>query len=56
MVSEEGKTEGKTKSRSKLKRQNFFKNFSFYFTEYCDNTSIHGFKFFGERGRFIIEK
>ncbi|KAF5291550.1 hypothetical protein FQR65_LT01863 [Abscondita terminalis] len=27
-----------------------------YFCEFCDNTSIHGFKFLGERERYVIEK
>ncbi|KAK5641661.1 hypothetical protein RI129_010208 [Pyrocoelia pectoralis] len=31
-------------------------NLSYYFTEYCDNSTIHGLKFIGERKRSIIEK
>lgn len=27
-----------------------------YFSEYCDNTSIHGFKYLGEQDRSCIEK
>ncbi|XP_031355611.1 pickpocket protein 28-like isoform X2 [Photinus pyralis] len=32
------------------------KNTLNYFCEFCDNTSIHGFKFLGERKRYIPEK
>ncbi|KAB0792959.1 hypothetical protein PPYR_12579 [Photinus pyralis] len=31
-------------------------NLSYYFTEYCDNSTIHGLKFIGERKRSFIEK
>ncbi|KAF5270641.1 hypothetical protein FQA39_LY01379 [Lamprigera yunnana] len=31
-------------------------NLSYYFTEYCDNSTIHGLKFLGERQRSWIEK
>uniref|UniRef100_A0A1Y1N7X2 Pickpocket protein 28 n=1 Tax=Photinus pyralis TaxID=7054 RepID=A0A1Y1N7X2_PHOPY len=32
------------------------KNTVHYFCEFCDNTSIHGFKFLGERKRYVLEK
>lgn len=32
------------------------KNTVNYFCEFCDNTSIHGFKFLGERKRYFLEK
>ncbi|KAF2903802.1 hypothetical protein ILUMI_02379 [Ignelater luminosus] len=35
---------------------NFIQNTRFYFSEYCGNTSIHGLKFLGEKGRTWIEK
>lgn len=31
-------------------------NLSYYFSQFCDTTSIHGIKYVGERGRFLIEK
>lgn len=39
-----------------VKQAKCSENLSFYFTEYCDNTSIHGLKFLGERKRSIFEK
>ncbi|KAK4873974.1 hypothetical protein RN001_013334 [Aquatica leii] len=38
------------------KRNRSLKNTQNYFCEFCDNTSIHGFKFLGERNRYIVEK
>lgn len=34
----------------------FIQNTKFYFREYSGNTSIHGLKFLGEKGRTCIEK
>ncbi|KAF5291401.1 hypothetical protein FQR65_LT01711 [Abscondita terminalis] len=35
---------------------NLRKNISYYFTEYCENSTIHGLKFLGERRRSVVEK
>ncbi|KAF2903800.1 hypothetical protein ILUMI_02377 [Ignelater luminosus] len=37
-------------------RRNCFRNAKSYFIEFCNNTSIHGFKFLGETNRSILEK
>ncbi|KAF2890803.1 hypothetical protein ILUMI_15370 [Ignelater luminosus] len=45
-----------TQNTENIKSAKCSENLSFYFTEYCDNTSIHGLKFLGERKRSILEK
>lgn len=41
----------------KLKKRKINKkNVNNYFTEYCNNTSIHGFKYLGEHNRSCFEK
>ncbi|KAK5641675.1 hypothetical protein RI129_010222 [Pyrocoelia pectoralis] len=32
------------------------RNLSLYFSQYCDSTSIHGIKYVGQRGRYLLEK
>ncbi|KAK4873973.1 hypothetical protein RN001_013333 [Aquatica leii] len=40
----------------KKKRTKSFQNYSNYLQQFCTSTSIHGFKFLGERNRYLIEK
>lgn len=47
---EDGKVEAKSKHPS------FAKNLTEYFSEYSDNTSIHGVRYLGEKKRSIIER
>lgn len=44
------------KRENKKKERPCCKNSTLYFCNFCDNTSIHGFKFFGERQRNIFER
>lgn len=37
-------------------RRHFMRNLSLYFSQYCDSTSIHGIKYVGQRGRYLLEK
>lgn len=40
----------------KQKYPSWKENLSYYFSQYCGATSIHGVQYVGERGRLIIEK
>lgn len=42
--------------KPKKRYPSFLQNLADYFSEYCDNTSIHGFKYLGEQKRNFIEK
>lgn len=42
--------------KPKQKHPTFVQNLREYFTEYCNNTGIHGFKYIGEQERTIIER
>ncbi|KAF2887320.1 hypothetical protein ILUMI_18853 [Ignelater luminosus] len=42
--------------KPKLKYPSFGKNLTEYFSEYSDNTSIHGVRYLGEKKRSIIER
>lgn len=42
--------------KPKTKYPSFLQNLADYFTEYCDHTSIHGFRYFGEQSRSWFEK
>lgn len=52
---ENGKVDAEIE-QPKQKHPTFVQNLSKYFTEYCDNTGIHGFKYIGEPGRSIFER
>lgn len=52
---ENGKVDGEVE-KPRQKHPTFIQNLSKYFTEYCDNTGIHGFKYIGEPGRLIFER
>lgn len=48
-----------TKSSKETQKENwhaFITNCKFYWVEYCQNTSIHGLKFLGERKRHTFER
>lgn len=42
--------------KPKKKHPTFMQNLSEYFTEYCNNTGIHGFKYIGEQERTLFER
>lgn len=42
--------------KPKHKHPTFIQNLREYFTEYCNNTGIHGFKYIGEYERTIFER
>lgn len=47
---------GVYKRSAKAKSTSCCGNATNYFREYCDNSSIHGFQYFGERKRTLCEK
>lgn len=40
----------------KPKNPTWKENLSFYFSEFCGATSVHGVQYLGERGRLLVEK
>lgn len=42
--------------KPKRKHPSFMQNVREYFTEYCNNTGIHGFKYIGEQERTVFER
>lgn len=42
--------------KPKRRHPTFGQNLKEYFTEYCNNTGIHGFKYIGEQERTIFER
>lgn len=45
-----------TLEKESFEYSNYLNNVKEYFQEYCVNTSIHGLKFLGEKGRSLIER
>ncbi|KAJ3646109.1 hypothetical protein Zmor_023713 [Zophobas morio] len=37
-------------------KKNFLKNMHIQFRDYCNHTSVHGFQYFGEKNRHIVER
>lgn len=55
-IEDQKKMDAKLSGKPKKKHPSFWKNCADYFSEYCNYTSIHGFKYLGEQKRSIFEK
>jgi hypothetical protein len=53
---DEIRSESEKSKITDTKPERFLRNLQNYFTEYCENSSIHGVKYLGEQKRIIIEK